>query len=834
MSLVITDNGEFSKGVKFEARGSGHGLSHGPVYGSAGYLALRLDRNNTDQTVYIHKSTDGTTWTEASTGITMPFSAVKKLTYINGRYFVIGGDDQINGYAYFAYSTDGTTWTNSSTNTLGSTVYDITYSNSVYILTGAASANGTPTIKTSTNLTSWTTRFTGTVPFVDIATTGTSTVALNASTLRYSSNSTAWSAPTFTPITNGAIVNGRTFNAVATDGTNWVAVGTGGLIFSSSNLTAWALQTSGTTVDLRSISYANGTWVAYANDGTTTTILTSSNRTTWTVRSTPLLEQDNVLYRANGVWDSDNTKAVYANSVWHVGNYTSTDAATWTIFDYQVPNQQPFLRYEHKAGWNTWQTMDFWFYVDGEPSNFTIYGLVSIAPAAGQSVANTFTAALRSDSTFYPKSQWNHYRIVDDGAYSAAYLNGTRLSRAASTSNTTWRTNNGPLIIGNSSSLAESQYARPNAYYVDEFMLTNDLLNATTDTTIPVPTAPWINTDETVILLHFNENFDDDTSTPIRVGHAALVAQFTQSTAPIKQSVAASAQSASASLSATALITKNAQVSLSSSFILSTSALDLDIAQVALTSTSTLTASISVIKLASASVQSAASLSSSANRTRNANAALVVEAFELVSTIKTLPAGAYLEATSTLACTAIKTARAVTNASAQSVLTGQAKKYVGNQAVLTSAFTLAAVTDRVITFTSTEPTTSTLLASAQAIVRVVSNMQATTSLSVDTLNNIRTGGNLFNECSVACTARVTRTLSANPTSITTFLCITNNVVRAEANLQVQAFELVIGRAVNLEFSDTWIISAETTTYTIQRDQNNWSVPFEDRTYKIKG
>ena len=60
------------------------------------------------------------------------------------------------------------------------------------------------------------------------------------------------------------------------------------------------------------------------------------------------------------------------------------------------------------------------------------------------------------------------------------------------------------------------------------------------------------------------------------------------------------------------------------------------------------------------------------------------------------------------------------------------------------------------------------------------------------------------------------------------------MVRAQANLQVQAFELVIGRAVNLEFSDTWIISAETTTYTIQRDQNNWSVPFEDRTYKIKG
>jgi hypothetical protein len=85
MTILISDNGEFSKGLKFEARGSAHSLSHGPVYGSAGYLALRLAVNNiTDTNVYLQSSTDGVNWIDQSHNMTIPFDYIRNIKYANG------------------------------------------------------------------------------------------------------------------------------------------------------------------------------------------------------------------------------------------------------------------------------------------------------------------------------------------------------------------------------------------------------------------------------------------------------------------------------------------------------------------------------------------------------------------------------------------------------------------------------------------------------------------------------------------------------------------------------------------------------------------------------
>jgi len=132
MTILISNNGEFNNGLKFEARGSGHGLSHGPVYGSAGYLALRLDNQNLNDTnIYLHKSTDGVNWTETSSGITMPFASINKLTYLNGMYFVIGSD---GSSIYISYSANGTSWTNWSNSSIGGTIYEINYVNGFYVI----------------------------------------------------------------------------------------------------------------------------------------------------------------------------------------------------------------------------------------------------------------------------------------------------------------------------------------------------------------------------------------------------------------------------------------------------------------------------------------------------------------------------------------------------------------------------------------------------------------------------------------------------------------------------------------------------------------------------
>jgi hypothetical protein len=66
------------------------------------------------------------------------------------------------------------------------------------------------------------------------------------------------------------------------------------------------------------------------------------------------------------------------------------------------------------------------------------------------------------------------------------------------------------------------------------------------------------------------------------------------------------------------------------------------------------------------------------------------------------------------------------------------------------------------------------------------------------------------------------------------LAITNNVVRAEAYLQAGAFELVIGRAINLDSTDVWIVPSESRYWKISNEHTKWTIPFEDRTYKIKG
>ena len=63
---------------------------------------------------------------------------------------------------------------------------------------------------------------------------------------------------------------------------SYVAVGAGGTILASSDGTAWATQTSGTTTRLNGVSYVNSTFVAVGAGGT---ILTSSDGTSWTSRT---------------------------------------------------------------------------------------------------------------------------------------------------------------------------------------------------------------------------------------------------------------------------------------------------------------------------------------------------------------------------------------------------------------------------------------------------------------------------------------------------------------------------------------------------------------------
>ena len=76
---------------------------------------------------------------------------------------------------------------------------------------------------------------------------------------------------------------GNTLHDVKYLNGEFIAVGDGGTILTSSNGVQWTLQNSGTTESLHSITFGNG---QYAASGTHGTVLTSSDGLVWTTHNT--------------------------------------------------------------------------------------------------------------------------------------------------------------------------------------------------------------------------------------------------------------------------------------------------------------------------------------------------------------------------------------------------------------------------------------------------------------------------------------------------------------------------------------------------------------------
>ena len=79
-------------------------------------------------------------------------------------------------------------------------------------------------------------------------------------------------------------------NGETTSSISYVAVGSSGTILTSDNGTGWTERTSGTTLGLEGVTFANSKFVSVGASGT---ILTSDNGTTWTSQTTGTL---NALY----------------------------------------------------------------------------------------------------------------------------------------------------------------------------------------------------------------------------------------------------------------------------------------------------------------------------------------------------------------------------------------------------------------------------------------------------------------------------------------------------------------------------------------------------------
>lgn len=854
MTVLISNNGEFGNGLKFEARASAHGLSHGPVYGSAGYLALRLDENGFDTGVYLQSSTDGINWSNQSHNITIPFTSINNLTYVNGRYFVLG-NDTATSTKYISYSTDMSTWTNLSfVSPIAGSVLNIVYSNSLYIL--LTSGNGTGRIYTSTNLTTWTLRHTrtyggGTVTgfsFTSIATSGTYTVACAWSYQNttgkyipgysYSSNGTTW--------TDGNMNNGGT-NAISTifqdvtsvGGTSFIAVGTGGVMYTTSNMTTWTPQTTGTTNDLYKVGYANSKYVVY---GGRSLILTSSNGSTWTSQTLPVIQSDDILAYSNGA--SQYSKPFYANNKWTVGDYTSTDAATWTVLDYQIPNKQPFIKYPYESGWNTWKSMDFWVFIPSHPNKFSEFGIASergswtvyLETQSSGSISlryrgNNFSAyadvAITSSFNF---GQWNHLRLVSDAGVSSWYVNG---SRKSITTTGTRLVANDTLNIGYSAWVADNRYARPVDYFIDEFYLTDEALNPTSATTITVPTQPWVNNEYTSILLHFNTNFEDDPSTPARNATAFIDAAFTEVTNAskiVKTSVALSttaSQSASAtkavntsaSLSATASLTATLRRTkqFSASLVVAASELTANARTrgfgAILTSTATVSATpTKQFGAFTATLSATASLSGNLVKIKEFSANLITTGSTLIADTRTRGDGANLTATATLTSSARRTRRTAV--------------------ALTTTATVTAQPNRIKQFSSNLVVGASELTVDQKTARTSATLSTTAALS-STAKRTRNGtATISCQANIVVNASQSKIIRVSLSSTSSLFVTTGNIKRAEAHLNVGAFEIATARTINLSSAAMWTVPAESTMWKIQQETREWIIPYEERTYQV--
>ena len=197
-------------------------------------------------------------------------------------------------------------------------LYSIAYGNKLFVAVG-----GSGTIITS-DASTWTKQISGTTTDIPNDLRSVIFVAGNINkfyavgsggVILTSSNGTAWTKQVVDPQVLDPSCN---LTSISISNDTLIAVGSSGTIITSSNGTTWTKNTSGTTNNLSGAAYGNSTFVAIGNSGA---ILTSSNGTAWTARSSGST--------------ANISGAAYGNNTFVIAGaggaiLTSPDGAAWT------------------------------------------------------------------------------------------------------------------------------------------------------------------------------------------------------------------------------------------------------------------------------------------------------------------------------------------------------------------------------------------------------------------------------------------------------------------------------------------------------------------------
>lgn len=219
--------------------------------------------------------------TLASVSIFESATSDKAGTYALAGYL----QDGISQRPRFYYSTDdGASWTAKHPSGTSFRIRASLYANNLWIVAGLNTAYAT----TPNMATGWTARTAPTTSPRGLAYGSSLYVMVGENGDLYTSSTGTGS---WTSRTSGFSTSD--IYGVASDGTNFVAVGVAGKISDSTNGTTWTARTSGTAENLRAVTYSatKGLWIAVGDNDT---ILTSTNRTSWTLYSTDLPNTDDL------------------------------------------------------------------------------------------------------------------------------------------------------------------------------------------------------------------------------------------------------------------------------------------------------------------------------------------------------------------------------------------------------------------------------------------------------------------------------------------------------------------------------------------------------------
>jgi hypothetical protein len=314
----------------------------------------------------------------------------------------------------------------------------------------------------------------------------------------------------------------QTYVASFTSSTNSYFLG-----YSTDSGANWTYLNQGTSFLLNRISnikFVNGRWFAVKNG-----ILYSS--------TTPAALLDNPVGAIKVTGSPSQFFGGAYLSYSDSENIRSTNLSTFTKSDIgPVTGVPATVTYTPPTDvdYTSWKTIDFWHFTPNTSINTGLINLITDDDELRFVVQRTTDGTnstvrldnrLTGSTVFYPTSgvsrvtlagnTWNHFRISRDSSNLSLYLNGTRFF--ATSSFTTNLTSNAKFVISTIISAGDSAK-------LDELLVSSSLLTSPSSTSFTPPTLPWKNNEDTLLLVHFNEDFSDDSSFPV-IERAALTVE---------------------------------------------------------------------------------------------------------------------------------------------------------------------------------------------------------------------------------------------------------------------------------------------------------------------